>query len=348
MADQNQNEHELSFEAHNDVAKLVICVVKHPFDLAKTLIQIGYEPLPSFPTRNIFGRPKIGLPGALSYLGFVFRHEGVTGIFRGLPYNVIDYFSYRYTYNYIEKNVGKYCPYLQITTPDLSEDSAEVTTTEYQPAPNLIIKLHKDGRRQNVPIDFSSSFDELTRVVARDGLCITGALVASYPFHVLLIRNFASFVGKETVYDFPFSAIKDIVNNEGLLGFYSGFVPRLIGELSCLVVTKSIIILLIKPYCNTPEYSSILTTIVNFIVPAVLYPFNLVSTVMAVNGCKSIQAANLEPEFISWTECWNHLSSMGNLKRGSSIIWRFQTLPPSGTPPRPDGFSSYGSLKKSW
>lgn len=117
---ENQNEHELSFESQSDVAKLVICVVKHPFDLAKTLIQVGYEPLPSFPTRSIFGQPKIGLPGALSYLGYVFRHEGVTGLFRGLPYSVVDYFSYRYTYNYIENNIGRVCPYLQVIFSSLS------------------------------------------------------------------------------------------------------------------------------------------------------------------------------------------------------------------------------------
>lgn len=186
----------------------------------------------------------------------------------------------------------------------------------------------------------------MTRVVVRDGLCITGGLIASYPFHVLLVRNFASFVGKEIVYDYPLSALKDIIKNEGIAGLYAGFVPKLIGDLSCLVITKSIIILLIKPYLNVPEYSSVLTTIVNFMVPAILYPFNLVSTVMSINGCKSLEAANLEPEFLSWTECWSHLSSMGNIKRGSSIIWRVQTLPPSGTPPRPEGFGRYGSLNK--
>ena len=66
---------------------------------------------------------------------------------------------------------------------------------------------------------------------------------------------------------------------------------------------------------------------VNYILAATMYPFHVVSTVMACNGsaAASLEASALEGrDFIDWTECWKHLSSLGQLNRGSSLLWRYQ------------------------
>jgi carrier protein len=34
----------------------------HPFDYAKTLIQIGFEPLPARHTKTLLGKPALALP----------------------------------------------------------------------------------------------------------------------------------------------------------------------------------------------------------------------------------------------------------------------------------------------
>lgn len=39
----------------------------HPVDYAKTLIQLGYEPIAAKPTRTFFGRPALGLPNVFQY-----------------------------------------------------------------------------------------------------------------------------------------------------------------------------------------------------------------------------------------------------------------------------------------
>jgi len=89
-------------------------------------------------------------------------------------------------------------------------------------------------------------------------------------------------------------------------------------------------------------FESYLAATVNFLLASTMYPFHVVSTVMACNGTSaaSINASALNPELVDWTEAWKHLSSLGQLKRGSSLLWRYQT---TGFASRPLVFTSFSS-----
>ena len=63
-------------------------ISNHPIQYVRTLIQLGYEPLPSFPTRTIFGTKRIGLPNLFSYLNYIVDNDGYLALFKGLTYNV--------------------------------------------------------------------------------------------------------------------------------------------------------------------------------------------------------------------------------------------------------------------
>lgn len=92
-------------------------MVTYPFELAKTLIQIGYEPLPAYPTRNIWGKPKIALPGVFSYLGFIIREDGhFSAIFRGLSYRIVERLAYERSYDHLLRHVSNYLtpPYVDV------------------------------------------------------------------------------------------------------------------------------------------------------------------------------------------------------------------------------------------
>lgn len=149
----------------------------------------------------------------------------------------------------------------------------------------------------------------------------------------MAIRTAAQLVGKETLYDSPISGIKDIFVNEGIKGFYAGFTPRLCCDVFFTVIVEGVEILVIRQLFKDNKnnsfdsVSNLLSLVLKFITPNILYPYALVSKIMAVNSCKSLQAAKLEPNFVDWRECWSYLSLLGQLKRGSTIIFRYQPMP---------------------
>ena len=61
-----------------------VTAATHPVDLAKTLIQIGHEPLAPKPTQSIFGTPKLSLPSSFVYSGHIKKQDGSFGVYRGL------------------------------------------------------------------------------------------------------------------------------------------------------------------------------------------------------------------------------------------------------------------------
>ncbi|XP_032425714.1 mitochondrial carrier homolog 1 isoform X4 [Xiphophorus hellerii] len=161
--------------------------------------------------------------------------------------------------------------------------------------------------------------------------------VATHPFHVMSVRCMAQFVGRETKYSGVFSCIMTIFKEEGLSGFYTGFVPHVLGEVLFLWCCN-LLAYLINTYAVDDSFSqaSTLRNYTKFVMSITLrvltYPFTLVADVMAVNNCGL--AAGLPPRFpvfTSWLHCWNHLSTEGQLFRGSRLFFRRVpvTLPPS-------------------
>jgi mitochondrial carrier len=65
-----------------------------------------------------------------------------------------------------------------------------------------------------------------------------GALISS-PFHVISIRMMAQFVGRETKYSSIFGSIVQIYKDEGILGFFTGLIPRLLFDVTCVVVAST-------------------------------------------------------------------------------------------------------------
>uniref|UniRef100_A0A3B3V8E6 Mitochondrial carrier 1 n=1 Tax=Poecilia latipinna TaxID=48699 RepID=A0A3B3V8E6_9TELE len=105
-----------------------------------------------------------------------------------------------------------------------------------------------------------------------------------------------------------FSCIMKIFKEEGLSGFYIGFVPHVLGEVLFLWCCN-----LLAYFINTYAVDDITLTSTAFLqitLSVLTYPFTLVADVMAVNNCGL--AAGLPPRFPvfkSWLHCWNHLST---------------------------------------
>ncbi|KAH7940299.1 hypothetical protein HPB52_023013 [Rhipicephalus sanguineus] len=134
------------------------------------------------------------------------------------------------------------------------------------------------------------------------------ALFVSQPFNVVCCRYMAQFVGREEK--------------------YVGLIPRMIGEVLTIWFASTISFVINAYVVQDKTLQSYVSATTMFLSSSVTYPFSLVGTVMAVSGSdlEAGRPPNM-PVYPSWTECWQHLSRLGQLKRGSAIIWRYYQGP---------------------
>jgi carrier protein len=111
----------------------------------------------------------------------------------------------------------------------------------------------------------------------------TGAIIAS-PFHVISVRMMAQFIGRETKYSSVVGSIIQIYKDEGIWGFFSGLIPRLIFDLSCVVVASTATYLVGRHFIREKEGRMYFGSLTSFVCSSMFYPMNVVSTCMIVNG----------------------------------------------------------------
>jgi mitochondrial carrier len=268
-------------------------LIFHPVEYVKVLCQLGHEPIPARLGRSLFGSPRMVLPNVFQYIKHIKKSDGLFGCFNGfLPTVVGNFASATLSLKIIRT--------LKLIPIDNSD-------------PPLILT------------DDEPKKEEYIKYAKRELTLHTVSLVISYPFRVVSISMMASFVGKEEGYRTMFHAMKSIYSDKGLLGFYSGFVPRLIGDLSCIASSIFVAYYINKHFVKTKEARGYVFPSCLFITSSVTYPFLVVSTCMAVNG-SSLVAGNPPhmPTYSSWIDCLQDLVSRKQHKRGSSLIFRFQ------------------------
>lgn len=272
-------------------------VFRHPFDYMTTLVQIGYEPLPPTLTTSIFGRPQYRLPGFYTYLKFIANTDGFLGLWRGLGYNM----THAITSTFVYCNVSQW----QKENVEIFKPLKQSHDAKYKNSKNLVLSL---------------SLETISKFAS---------FVVAYPFHVMMVRSMAQFIGRETHYDSVFSAIADIYQTGGLAGFYAGIGPCFFGECLLLLIESGLIYLLKSSNQVDKMFYPFIVSSISIVARSLIYPFRIVSTVMACNGpsARSLAAsAYTAPEYVNWIQCWSTLYHRGDLKRGSSLFWRYQPL----------------------
>lgn len=284
-----------SYATPEDLITLQPLVI-HPITYMTTLVRIGYEPLPPTLTKSIFGRTQLTLPGFFTYMRYIGHADGFFGIFRGLKFH----FSYVLVSRFVSVNMDRHQKqnyFQEIIDPD---------------AKHLSLRH----------LSLSITCDLLTK---------WASLTVAYPLHLMMVRSMSQFIGRETYYDSLLGAITDIYQTGGIAGFYAGYFPFLCGESLAIILESVLLYFLLnkfREYDHSLKNSFIKTT-VNFVVRTITYPFVIVSTVMSCNGHNSrslAASAYTAPEYRNWTECMKTLWQQGEIKRGSSIMWRNQPI----------------------
>lgn len=275
-------------------SRIILNTASHPIEYAKVLIQIGYEPIPPKPCTTFFGKPALKLPNVLDYIKHIKKVDGFTGLYRGL--------------------VPKLCGNLVCAV-----------------ATDKILKWY-DGETVEeeeeiiaAPVDNKQKF---FNDLKRDLFSRTGAIIICQPFHVITIRMMAQFVGNETKYNGLFSSIAEIYKQNGILGFFSGIIPRVLGDIIFVLLASSLTYAVNSYVFDEQDLQVYTTATMSFLASAITYPFQVVSNCMAVSNSGLISgSAPFMPHYSTWADCWFDLSNRNQLKRGSSLLIRYYTGP---------------------
>lgn len=277
-------------------SQLLVTTICHPMEYAKVLIQLGYEPLPPRRSTTLFGRQAMILPNVFQYIKYIKTSDGFFGCYRGLSARALGLIASSQLTSKVIHACG-------IDLPEINDP------------PNIIT-------------DDEPKAEDYFKLGRRDMIMHTASVIVSYPFHVVSVRMMASFIGKEEDYSSLLSAIVSVYRDDGILGFFHGIVPKLLGDLTCVAVTGVLAYYVNKYLVKTKDLRYYTVPLLTFVTSTVTYPLVVVSTCMAVAGC-SLTAGNppVMPKYPSWTMCWRDLLRNKQHKRGSSLIFRYYIAP---------------------
>ncbi|NXA55169.1 MTCH2 protein, partial [Nothocercus julius] len=194
-----------------------------------------------------------------------------------------------------------------------------------------------------------SSLEQVLKETSREMVARSAATLITHPFHVITLRCMVQFIGRETKYSGTLSAFTTIYREEGILGFFAGLIPRLLGDILSLWLCN-MLAYLINTYAlenggcrarrglrargfegafcpsqvsTMAEMKSYSQAVTGFFASMLTYPFVLVSNLMAINNC-GLAGGLLPyaPTYSSWLDCWSQLHKEGNMSRGNSLFFR--------------------------
>lgn len=279
---------------HNLAAGVIMTSVTHPLSYCKVLIQLGHEPLTPVIRRNIFFRKRLQYPNIFQYMKHIKGQDGFLGLYRGLPYRILAHLS---------------------------------TTITYHGVSQCIESNRKSIDKAGADEDGHASVRKFTQDTCQEMAAKCCAIVVSHPFHVIAIRSMAQFVGHETYYNGIFSSIKEIYEEEGILGFFAGLIPRIAAEIAhiwiCNLLAHIINTYALSDDTDLSELRQYTRAVTSYVAGVVTYPVTLTSTIMAVSGSRlSAGRPPHMPCYVGWLSCLKDLRKKGLSNRGSSIYFR--------------------------
>ncbi|XP_053085510.1 mitochondrial carrier homolog 2 [Pangasianodon hypophthalmus] len=271
-----------------------LTILSHPLMYIKVLVQVGHEPLPPTLGRNLFGRQVNQLPGLFAYAKHIIKIDGKSGLFKGL-------------------------------TPRLCAGTIGtiVHSKVLQKCQENKLEVMNSGQKTE-----EGSLQHVVNETTKDMIARSCATIVTHPFHVITLRCMVQFIGRETKYSGVFDSIVTIYQEEGILGFFAGLIPRLLADVFSLWICN-MLAHFINSYAiddsmsHTSEMKNCSQAATGFFASMLTYPFVLVSNLMTVNNCGL--AGGLPPyaeTYKTWLDCWRHLRREGNMSRGNSLFFR--------------------------
>uniref|UniRef100_A0A8I6A6I8 Mitochondrial carrier 2 n=1 Tax=Rattus norvegicus TaxID=10116 RepID=A0A8I6A6I8_RAT len=188
-------------------------------------------------------------------------------------------------------------------------------------------KVLQDLGSANVQKEYPSSFDRVIKETTREMIARSAATLITHPFHGMFEVDSVKQPHFFVLYGLC-DSIVTIYREEGIVGFFAGLIPRLLGDIISLWLCNSLAYL-INTYAldsgvsTMNEMKSYSQAVTGFFASMLTYPFVLVSNLMAVNNCGLAGGSPpYSPIYTSWIDCWCMLQKAGNMSRGNSLFFR--------------------------
>ncbi|KAM3718341.1 Mitochondrial carrier [Dirofilaria immitis] len=296
------------------VVKTLVGIAVYPLTHVKVLFQLGYEPFPLTSGKFLwFFREGYFLPNGIKYAKGMYNRHGLHKLYAGIDASII----------------------------------SQITSASVDLMTNIYIDRHYPeigGKPINIDKEESEmsdmeSFRRVLRFAIRESISRTVAVIISRPFTVIMIRQIAQIVGGELKYHNVLSSLRLVGIEEGPKGLFSGLIPQLIAEYLSIwgvhFVLYGIERITLRAQqdairSNNKEGENLVVStrkMLHLIAPVFVnsftYPFQVVSTVMAVAGSGLlISLLPYSPPFSLWQDAYDYLLPVNGLKRGSRIFWR--------------------------
>ncbi|KAH8363743.1 hypothetical protein KR200_008348, partial [Drosophila serrata] len=258
----------------------------HPYEVAKILIQLGHEPLSAIPYQLPFvgWRPRLYLPGVQRYVTHIYQLDGIRGLYRGLGPRVI-------------------AGVLDYTLGDMLMNAIRLT-------PYTNVESHVGAK-------------EFLWNLMCDTIRLATSVAITHPFYVVMVRQVAQFVGRETVYEGIWTSLKIILETDGWEGLYAGAVPLFLGELAILAGSSALCHLcqrLVPMNLHSYQYNG---AIIQMVVSKLAYPLHVTAACMAATGAPLTACEPPRmPLYNHWIDCLADLQARGGHHRGGLLFWR--------------------------
>lgn len=229
-------------------------LLKHPLEFSKLLFQVGFESNVKISTTQ---NSILTIQRIVDNIILIKNTDGYRGCYKGLTAklceNVVGAIATKKMLMYIDKD-------------NTIKPAVKASTKFHTKEKSILSNLQKKN------------------LVAKRLLAISFAsTLASHPFRVVSLRMMVQFVGRETKYNNIFGSVYTIYKEEGILGLYSGVVPKITGEILEIIIN----IYLTHLLCNFFETSNkqlMCTHATRIMGCFIKYPFENVSNCMAINN----------------------------------------------------------------
>jgi carrier protein len=281
----------------------LVTTVLHPLGYAKVLIQCGHEPMPAVPAVSLLGKESMVYPNVFKYIGHIWKVDGFFGMYRGVFPRVLSGTIGNIVQHNVAAQMKAACP-----PPEPQEQGEQ-----------------QGNEEEDELVAWLKSF---CRETSQEMISRCCGILVSHPLHVVTVRCMIQFIGREETYGGIFSSLVEIYRNDGILGFFAGIVPRMIGEIITVWATNFLAKMMNRYLVEEKDMKSYTAAACGLVVGHFTYPLTLVTNIMAVNGSGLAGASPPKmPRYENWIDCYSHLVSIGQKKRGASMFWRYYLGP---------------------
>uniref|UniRef100_A0A8I6A7E2 Mitochondrial carrier 2 n=1 Tax=Rattus norvegicus TaxID=10116 RepID=A0A8I6A7E2_RAT len=181
-------------------------------------------------------------------------------------------------------------------------------------------KVLQDLGSANVQKEYPSSFDRVIKETTREMIARSAATLITHPFHGMFEVDSVKQPHFFVLYGLC-DSIVTIYREEGIVGFFAGLIPRLLGDIISLWLCNSLAYL-INTYALDSGVSYDLGKICwcglsLYSLEAILAIRKMVIYYMLAGG-----SPPYSPIYTSWIDCWCMLQKAGNMSRGNSLFFR--------------------------